>query len=117
MLVEEGGGGENGLESWAEFEVTTDPNGSEPSSEPEPKSEAASCTVLISSYARRVPRGAVGARSKTKQKVWSKSRTVGGALNGESCSLQAALCLARRSGREIVVGEQWRKDVIEAMSG
>jgi hypothetical protein len=55
VFVEEvGGGGENGLEPLTEFEeeVTTDPNGSEPSSGPEPKSEAASCTVLILSYAR-----------------------------------------------------------------
>jgi len=64
VFVEEVGGGENGLGSWASFEVTTDPNGSEFSSGPEPKSEAASCTVLISSYPRRFPRDAVGARKK-----------------------------------------------------
>jgi hypothetical protein len=77
-FVEEVGGGENGLESWAEFEeeLMTDPNGSELSSRPEPKSEAASCTVLILSYARGFPRDSTSPRSETKGKYGKKCRII-----------------------------------------
>ena len=60
------GGGENGPEFWTEFEVRTDTNGSNPSSGLEPKSEAASCTVLMLSYTRSL-QDVAGPRSETKR--------------------------------------------------
>jgi hypothetical protein len=64
------GGGENKLDSSTGFEeeLTTDLNGSKASSGPDPKSEAASWTVLILSYARGFPRDSAGPRGKTKRR-------------------------------------------------
>lgn len=114
MFVEEvGGGGENGLESWTEFmeELTTDPNGSEPSSGPEPKSEAASWTVLMLSYVRRF---------REMQLVLEAKRNVGKALNYWECTKEKIALFAARSVLlaarvEKLSSEQWRENVMEAM--
>lgn len=100
MFAEEAGwGGENGLESWTEFEegLMTDPNGSEPSSKPEPKREAASCTILILSYAGRFPRDTAGPRSKTRGKFWRNAELVR-VRRREDCALDKPLSASHTAG-------------------
>ena len=115
VLVEVGGGGENGLDSWTGFEegLRTDPNGSESSSRPEPKSEAASCTVLILSYARRFPRDAADPEAK-------RERTVGAirVRRREDCALERLLSAlqAARVERLLSVSRERREHVMRAMS-
>ena len=113
-LVEEaGGGGENGVESWTEPEegLTTDPNGSESSSRPEPKSEAASCTVLILSYPRRFPMDAAGPRSETKWKFWKNAEL------WECVEENIGLLSSHRArDRKLWTESSGGKDVMRAMS-
>lgn len=90
VLVKEVGGGENGFESWTEFELTTDTNGSEPSSGPEPKSEAASCTVLMLSSTRNFQDVAVP-RSETKRESGNETSGCREWVEGEVCALARLL--------------------------